>query len=97
MGVRARSGEVWVATPGGVFKIRIVSRIARQDRCGLDSLRWVKNVPWNRYKDRQDADGDIPEEKAVELEADPAAPLPQPGWEVPPAVVKVRQPPPRAF
>ena len=48
VGVRPKSGELWVATPGGVHKTRSVRRIAKQDRWTMDSLSWVRNVPWNR-------------------------------------------------
>ena len=29
-------------------------------------LNWVKNVPWNKWKGDEDADGEIPEEKMAE-------------------------------
>ena len=65
VGVRQKSGEFWVANESGIHKARSVRRIAVQDRWTQDSVKWVKYVPWNRYKDQQDADGDIPEEAAV--------------------------------
>ena len=69
VGVRRRSGELWVATEDGLKKVRSVRRIPVQERWGDDNLNWVKNVPWNKWKGDGDADGDIPEEKAVEPEA----------------------------
>ncbi len=68
VGVRQKSGEIWVATPDGIHKARSVRRIAKQDRWTQDSLEWVRHVPWKRYKDQEDDDGDIPEEKAVDAE-----------------------------
>ena len=64
VGVRQKSGEFWVANESGIHKARSVRRIAVQDRWTQDSVKWVEYVPWNRYKDQQDADGDIPEEAA---------------------------------
>ena len=34
-------------------------------------MEWVRNAPWNKYKEDLDADGDIPEDKAVEAEEVP--------------------------
>jgi hypothetical protein len=68
VGVRVRSGEFWVATVAGVRKVRSVRRIPEDERWSEASVKWVKNVPWNLYKDHPDADGDIPEEKAVDAE-----------------------------
>lgn len=54
VGVRRKSGEVWVATKEWVIvKARSVRRIPEEDRLGPDCLRWVKNVPWNRYLGRR--------------------------------------------
>ena len=51
LGVRRKSGEVWVASENGeVRKGRAVRRIPVAKRWGGDSRRWVKHVPWNRYK-----------------------------------------------
>eukprot|EP00973_Karenia_brevis_P078738 10928487-Karenia_brevis.AAC.1 len=27
----------------------------------IDSVKWVKLAPWRKYKDAEDADGDLPE------------------------------------
>ena len=97
VGVRQRSGELWVATQEGVRKVRSVRRIPIEERWSEDSVKWVKNVPWHLYKDQEDADGDIPEEKLVQPQAarlpqsDPAEVLQEP------IVVKTRKVPPRAF
>jgi hypothetical protein len=50
VGVRQRSGELWVATQEGVKKVRSVRRIPIEERWSEDSVKWVKNVPWHLYK-----------------------------------------------
>ena len=99
VGIRQKSGEIWVADRNGVHKARSVRRLAKQDRWTTDSVSWVRNAPWNRYKGQEDAGGDIPylEPVVKEPEAPLPASLPQSGRDVPPVAVKVRQPPPRAF
>ena len=62
-----------------------------QDRWNEDTVKWVRNVPWHRYNDQHDADGDIPEEKAVEPREPETEKL------EPMMVIKTWQPPPRAF
>ncbi len=58
----------------------------------MDSLRWVLNVPWRLYRDQTEADGDIPDEKAVEPTVH------QGPVEAPPlVVVTTRKVPARAF
>ncbi len=47
VGVRTRSGELWVVAPSGVTKARSARRIPPEDRCSMDSLKWVRNVPWH--------------------------------------------------
>ena len=94
-GVRARSGEFWVATKNGVFKARAVRRIPAGDQWSYDTVSWVKNVPWNLYANHAEADGDIPEDKAVDVETE-AGPE-RNGQAVPPVIVKTRQVAPRAF
>ena len=67
IGVRRRSGEFWVADKDGkVQAIRSVRRLAVEERWGKDNRRWVKGVPWNRYKGDEYQDGEIP--KGVEVE-----------------------------
>ena len=66
LGVRWKSGEMWVASKTGeVFKVRAAKRIPEENRWSEDCANWVKYTPWNKYKDDPDADGEIPEEKAV--------------------------------
>ena len=62
VGVRKRSGEVWVAVKGKVLSARLVRRIPVEHRWGEDCLSWVDRVPWNRYKEALDADGEMPED-----------------------------------
>jgi hypothetical protein len=97
VGIRQKSGEIWVADRSGVGKARSVRKMARQDRWTADSVLWVRNVPWNRYKGQEDADGDVPYVEIKEPEAPHPALLPQSRRDVPPVVVKTWQPPPRAF
>ena len=60
VGVRSRSGEVWIAVKGKVLSARPVRRIPVEQRWGEDC--WVDRVPWNRYKEALDADGGMPED-----------------------------------
>ena len=62
VGVRRRSGEVWIAVKGKVLSARSVRRIPAEHRWGEDCLSWVDSVPWNKYKEASDADGDVPED-----------------------------------
>ena len=67
VGVRRRSGELWVADKKGeIVKVRAVKRIPKEDRWSEDCASWVKYAPWNKYKDDPEADGEIPDEKMVE-------------------------------
>ena len=67
LGVRRKSGELWVANKRGeIMKVRAVQRIPEEDRWGEDSAEWVKYTPWNRYKGNSAADGEIPDETLVE-------------------------------
>ena len=70
VGVRRRSNEVLVCSPEGLHAVRTVSRILFEKRWGMDNVNWIEWVPWHRYKDAGDADGDIPEDAPVE-EAEP--------------------------
>ena len=75
MGVRGpswRSGSaevLWVAMSDEVRKARAVRRMPFQEQWSKDSVGWVKHVPWHRYEDQEDADGDIPCGQAEEAEA----------------------------
>ena len=62
IGVRRRSGEIYVATEDGTIKCaRTVRRIPESERWDMMALSWVKAVPWNLGKTDDSADGDIPE------------------------------------
>ena len=62
LGVNRKSGEIWVACENGdVKKMRAVRRIPFEERWGGDSRKWVKHVPWNRYKGDEYQDGEVPE------------------------------------
>lgn len=51
VGVRRRSGEFWlVHKEGTVQAVRSVRMIPLQERWSGDTRRWVKGVPWNRYR-----------------------------------------------
>jgi hypothetical protein len=55
-----KSGEIWTASENGeVRKVRAVRRIPFEERWGGDSRRWVKHVPWNRYKGDEYQDGEM--------------------------------------
>jgi len=59
---------MWIADKHGeVHKVRAVKRIPFEDRWGEDNAVSVKHTPWNRYKVDPHADGEIPDEKAVEM------------------------------
>ena len=67
VGVRRRSGELWVANKRGeIVKVRAVKRIPFEDRWSEDCASWVRYAPWNKCQDDPEADGDIPDEKVVE-------------------------------
>ena len=61
VGIRSRSGEFVISTPEGLNKARSIRRVALQDRWSADAVKWVRYVPWNKYKDDDQADGDLPE------------------------------------
>ena len=67
VGVRTKSGELWVADKRGeIQKVRTAKRIPKEDRWGEDCAEWVKHTPWNRYRGDPAEDGDIPEEKKMD-------------------------------
>ena len=61
VGIRRRSNEVMVSTQEGIVFARSVKRIPTEKRWDQDNLKMVKWAPWHRYRDAEDADGDIPE------------------------------------
>ena len=93
LGIRRRSGEVWVATTSGVRSARSVRRIPVEDRWGDDCVNWVKHVPWNRYAGAEDADGEIPEEKLVNAREDQE----RAGAQAPVVYVNIKETGPREF
>ena len=50
VGVRRKSGEVWISIKDKVFAVRSVRRIPKEERWSEDCVGWVNRVPWNRYK-----------------------------------------------
>ncbi len=62
LGVRTRSGEIVVVDSESreLKYVRTVRRIPEQERWDPANLEWVTMVPWNRGKDDNEADGDIP-------------------------------------
>ena len=63
LGVRARSGEI-VLVDGESRElkyVRTVRRIPEQERWDPANLEWVTMVPWNRGKNDNEADGDLPQ------------------------------------
>ena len=61
VGVRRRSGELWIAIKDQVFAVRSVRRIPIESRWSEDCVKWVNRAPWNRYKGDEYADGEVPE------------------------------------
>ena len=55
-----------IATPGEVGYARSIKRLPVERRWGEDSVNWVTWAPWNRYKDHEERDGDLPEGVQVE-------------------------------
>ena len=47
--------------------MRSVRRIPVEDRWGPDCVGWVRHVPWNRYSGDEQADGDVPESRSVDV------------------------------
>ena len=66
VGVRRRSGELWISMKDKIIAVRSVRRIPKEERWGEDCVKWVKRVLWNRYKGDDFADGDVPEELKVD-------------------------------
>jgi len=91
VGVRRRSGELWVSIKDKVIAVRSVRRIPKEERWGEDCVKWVKRVLWNRYKGDDFADGDVPEELKVDP---PTAPEVIPRG---PIIIETRARAPREF
>ena len=71
VGVRRRSGELWISVKDKVFAVRSVRRIPEEHRWGEECVKWVNRTLWNRYKDCEFADGDVPEEVKAEPISEP--------------------------
>ena len=56
VGVRRKTNEILVATPGQVGFARSVKRLPVEKRWREDSVNWVTWAPWNRYKDHEERD-----------------------------------------
>ena len=61
VGVRAVSGEIWVATKDGLQAVRSVRRLPAEERWGASNKDLVRHVPWNKSGDDPEADGELPE------------------------------------
>ena len=92
VGVKADSGEIWVATNGGLHAVRSVRRLSMEDRWGTENKDFVKHVPWNKSGEDPDADGELPEE--VEAPAAVEAGVKEPARVI---VVNTREPAPKEF
>jgi hypothetical protein len=67
VGVRRRSGEFWVVDKEGkVQAVRSIRRVPVEERWGKDTRRWVKGVPWHKYKGDEYQDREMPEGVEVE-------------------------------
>ena len=66
IGVRRRSGELWISIKDQVIAVRSVRRIPKEERWCEDCVKWVTRAPWNRYKGDEYADGDVPDAVAAE-------------------------------
>ena len=95
VGVRRRSGEIWVANVNGIQRAQAVRRLAFEKRWGEDNARWVRHVPWNKHNQDGEADGKIPDELLKDpFERDE---IPEPASSSGAVVVRVKRPPPREF
>ena len=61
--VRARSNEFIIVDreTNDIKYMRTVRRVPLEHWWSADNLVWVRVVPWNRGKEDDDADGDVPE------------------------------------
>ena len=59
--VKRKSNEIMLATEERMLYVRSVRRLPVEKRWSGDCVSWVKWAPWCRYKDAEDADGEIPE------------------------------------
>ena len=90
VGVRPKSGEVWIATIEKTFSVRAVRRLPVDQRWTGDTVRWTRRTLLNRYKDDAGADGDLPETVPQEV-------APEVGPRGGVVFVETRSKPPRDF
>ena len=62
LGVKQRSGELFVMSNTGLEIVRSARRVPVEDRWNPMCLDWVNVVPWNLGKEDKRADGDVPEQ-----------------------------------
>ena len=55
------SNDIMVSTKEGLDNVRSVRRIPKEKRWSTENLEQVTWAPWHRYKDDEEADGDVPE------------------------------------
>ena len=61
IGVRRRSNQFMICTPGGIVLSRDAKRMPIEDRWVEDCLSWIQWAPWKHYRAHRGADGDLPE------------------------------------
>ena len=63
IGVRAKSNELIIVDreTKDIKYVRTVRRVPLEQRWSADNLEWVRGVRWNRGKEDDDTDGDVPE------------------------------------
>ena len=93
VGVKANSGEVWIATKERLQTVRAIRRLPAEQRWAASNRDFVRHVPWNRAGDDPDADGDMPEDAAPEGEPPGGGERQEPRV----VVVNVREPAPKDF
>ena len=69
VGVKRRSGEMWIVNKDGLHEARTFKRLPVEERWGRDNTERVQRVPWHIYRGAVDRDDDIPE--GVEPEDEP--------------------------
>ena len=56
--------------PREVISVRAVKRIPEEHMWWEDCVSWVSRAPWNRYKEDDNADGDLPQGVPAEEKPD---------------------------
>ena len=65
-----------IACADGLYFVRSIKGIPIESRWGRDCIDWIKLAPWNRYKDAEDSDGEVPDGIPIE-EGTPSIVLPE--------------------